>query len=64
MLVGIIPEKPSRDSLRGLKGLLHALNAIVHPTKLDLSFCFLVYFQFCIAKGLTICKFEGLINVE
>jgi hypothetical protein len=39
MFVGIIPGKPSRDftrplgSLMGLKGLLHTLNAIVHPTK-------------------------------
>jgi len=39
MFVGIIPDKPSRDftrplgSPRGLKGLLHMLNAIVHPTK-------------------------------
>jgi hypothetical protein len=39
MFVGIIPGEPSRDftrplgSHRGLKGLLHTLNAIVHPTK-------------------------------
>jgi hypothetical protein len=39
MFVGIITGKPSRDftrplgSPRGLKGLLHTLNAIVHPTK-------------------------------
>jgi hypothetical protein len=40
MFVGIIPSKLSRDftcplrSLRGLKGLLHMLNAIVqYPTK-------------------------------
>jgi hypothetical protein len=39
MFVGIISGKPSRDftrplgSPRGLKGLLHTLNAIVHPTK-------------------------------
>jgi hypothetical protein len=37
MFVGIIPDKPSRDftrplgSPRGLKGLLHTLNAIVFP---------------------------------
>jgi hypothetical protein len=37
MSVGIIPSKPSRDftcplgSLRGLKGLLHTLNAIMFP---------------------------------
>jgi hypothetical protein len=39
IFVGIIPVKHSRDftcqlgSPRGLKGLLHTLNAIVHPTK-------------------------------
>jgi hypothetical protein len=39
IFVGIIPKKPSRDftrplgSPRGLKGLFHTLNAIVHPTK-------------------------------
>jgi hypothetical protein len=39
MFVGIISGKPSRDftrplgSPRGLKGLLHTQNAIVHPTK-------------------------------
>jgi hypothetical protein len=39
MFVFIITSKPSRDftrplgSPRGLKGLLHLLNAIVHPTK-------------------------------
>jgi hypothetical protein len=39
MFVGIISGKPSRDFTRplgrprGLKGLLHTLNAIVHPTK-------------------------------
>jgi hypothetical protein len=39
MLVGIISGKPSRDFTRslgmprGLKSLLHPLNAIVHPTK-------------------------------
>jgi hypothetical protein len=39
MFVGIIPDKPSQDftrplgNPRGLKGLLHKLNAIVHPTK-------------------------------
>jgi hypothetical protein len=39
MFVGINSGKPSRDftrplgSPRGLKGLLHTLNAIVHPTK-------------------------------
>jgi hypothetical protein len=39
MFTGIISGKPSRDftrplgSHRGLKGLLHTLNAIVHPMK-------------------------------
>jgi hypothetical protein len=46
MFVGIIPSKPPRDftpplgSPRGLKGLLHTLNAIVHPTKEGFSFLF------------------------
>jgi hypothetical protein len=44
MFVGIISDKPSQDftrplgSPRGLKGLLHILNAIVSPTKEDLCF--------------------------
>jgi hypothetical protein len=39
MFVGIIIGKPSRDFTHplgnpmGLKGLLHSLNAILHPTK-------------------------------
>jgi hypothetical protein len=39
IFVGIIIGKPLRDftrplgSPKGLKGLLHTLNAIVHPTK-------------------------------
>jgi len=59
MFVGIISGKPSRDitcplgSLRGLKCLLHMLNAIVSPTKEDL--CFMLWF--CFAKGLAKCKF-------
>jgi hypothetical protein len=42
MFVGIISGKPSRDftcplgSARGLKGLLHMLNAIVSPTTANL----------------------------
>jgi hypothetical protein len=50
MFVGIILGKPSRDftrplgSPRGLKGLLHTLNAIVHPKKKDLSCCFSLLF--------------------
>jgi hypothetical protein len=57
MFVGIISGKPSRDftrplgSPRGLKGLLHMLNAIVSPTKEDLCFmlwfCFLFFILFC-----------------
>jgi hypothetical protein len=44
MFVGIIFGKLSRDFTRplggpkGLKGLLHTLNAIVSPTKEDLCF--------------------------
>jgi hypothetical protein len=44
MFVGIITGKPSRDFTRplgmprGLKGLLHMLNAIVSPTTVDLCF--------------------------
>jgi hypothetical protein len=51
MFVGIIPVKLSRDFTRplgmprGLKGLLHALNAIVSPTTEDLCYCF--HFIFC-----------------
>jgi hypothetical protein len=46
MFVGIIPGKPSRDftrplgSPRSLKGLLHMINAIVHPMKE----CFILLF--------------------
>jgi len=58
MFVGIIHGKPSRyltrplGSPRGLKGLLHTLNAIVSPTTADLCFMLLFYFLFCFAKGL------------
>jgi hypothetical protein len=50
MFVGIIPGKPSRDftrplgSHRGLKGLLHMLNAIISPMKEDLRFMPLILF--------------------
>jgi hypothetical protein len=53
MFVGIIHGKPSRDftcpleSPRGLKDLLHTLNAIVHPTKegfILLFFSFISWF--------------------
>jgi hypothetical protein len=66
MFVGIISSKPSRDftlplgSPRGLKGLLHMLNAIVSPTKEDLSFMIWFDFSFCFAKGLAKCKFVGI----
>jgi hypothetical protein len=49
MFVGIILGKSSRDftrppgSLRGLKGLLHTLNAIVHPTKEGFILLFLSF---------------------
>jgi hypothetical protein len=75
MFVGIIPGKLSRDftrplgSPRGLKGLLHTLNAIVSPTKEnaivsptkeDLCFKLSFYVVFCFAKGLAKCKFGGI----
>jgi hypothetical protein len=56
-----------RDGLnpRGLKGLLHMLNATVQPTKTGFIFlCFLFYFLFCIAKGLAIYKFRGVISAK
>jgi hypothetical protein len=66
MFVGTIPGKPSRDfthplgSHRGLKDLLHTLNAIVSPTKEDLCFMLSFYFLFCFAKGLVKCRFVGI----
>jgi hypothetical protein len=54
MFVGVIVGKLSRDFTcplempKGLKGLLHMLNAIISPTTADL--CFLL--SFCFAKGL------------
>jgi hypothetical protein len=67
MFVGIIPSKPSQDftrplgSLSGLKGLLHTLNAIVHPMKE--GFILLFYFiLFFIAKGLVISRLGGVIR--
>jgi hypothetical protein len=62
MFVGVIVGKPSRNFTRplgmprGLKGLLHTLNAIVYPTTVDL--CFLL--SFCFVKGLIKCKFWGI----
>jgi hypothetical protein len=64
--VGVILGKPSRDFTRplrmprGLKSLLHMLNAIVSPMKVDLRLLFSLYFHFCFAKGLAKCKFEGI----
>jgi hypothetical protein len=64
--VGVIPGKPSRDFTRplgmprGLKGLLHTLNAIVSPTKVDLCLLFLLCFHFYFTKGLAKCKFGGI----
>jgi hypothetical protein len=63
MFVGIISDKPSQDftlplgSPKGLKGLLHTLNAIVSPTEEDLCFMLWFCFSFCFAKGLAKCKF-------
>ena len=57
MFVGVIAGKPSRDVTRllgmprGLKGLLHTLNAIVSPTIADLCFLLSFYFSFCFAEG-------------
>jgi hypothetical protein len=73
MFVGIISGKPSRDftrslgSPKGLKGLLHTLNTVMFPVTEEveqLLFSFSFYFPFCIAKGLAICKFGGVISVE
>ena len=62
MFVGIVAGKPSRDFThplgmpRGLKDLLHRLNAIVSPTTVNL--CFLL--SLCFAKGLEKCNFLGI----
>jgi hypothetical protein len=64
--VGVIPRKPSRDFIcplrmpKDLKGLLHMLNAIISPMKVDLCFLFLLCFHFCFDKGLVECKFRGI----
>ena len=66
--MGIIASKPSQDFTRplrtpkGLKGLLHMLNAIVSPTIVDLCFLFLLCFLFCFAKRLAKCKFGGIMS--
>jgi hypothetical protein len=62
MFIGVIDSKPSRDFIRpqgmprGLKGLLHMLNAIVSPTTTDL--CLLL--SFCFVRGLAKCQFGGI----
>jgi hypothetical protein len=64
--VGIIVGKPSRDFTcplgmpRGLKDLLHMLNAIISLMKADLCFLFLLCFHFCFAEGLAKYKFGGI----
>jgi hypothetical protein len=64
--VGAIPGKPPQDFThplrmpRGLKDMLHMLNAIVSPTKADLCLLFSLYFHFCFVKGLEKCKFGGI----
>jgi hypothetical protein len=64
--VGVIPGKPSRvftrplGMPRGLKGLLHMLNAIVSLTKADLCLLFPLCFHFRFAKRLAKCKFGGI----
>jgi hypothetical protein len=66
MFVGIISGKLSRDftrplgSPRGLKGLLHMLNAIVSSTTANLCFMLWFCFSFCYAKGLAKCKFDDI----
>jgi hypothetical protein len=56
MFVGIIPAKPSRDitrpleSPKGLKGLLHTLNAIVYPRKRTYVSCFEFIFCFLLLR--------------
>ena len=65
-VVGVIAGKPSRDFTsplgmpRGLKGLLHTLNAIVPPLTADICFLLSFCFSFCFAKGLAKCKFGGI----
>jgi hypothetical protein len=66
MFVSVTAVKSSRDftrplgMLRGLKGLLHMLNAIISPTIADLCLLFWFWFSFCFAKGQTKYKFEGI----
>jgi hypothetical protein len=70
MFVGIIPGKPSRDFTRPL-GVLRVkrlvayakCNRTSHERRIYLV-VFQFYFLFCIAKGLAICKFGGVISAE
>jgi uncharacterized membrane protein YcfT len=56
MFVSIIAGKPSRDFTRplgmsrGIKGLLHTLNAIISPMKMDLCFLLSFFFRFVLLK--------------
>jgi len=69
--VGIIPSKPSREftrplgSPRSLKRLVAyaKCNRTSHERRIYLV-VFQFYFLFCIAKGLAICKFRGVISIE
>jgi hypothetical protein len=66
MFVGIIPVKPPQNLTcplgmpRGLKSLLHILNASVSPTTEDTSFMLSFYLSFYFAKGLARYKFVGV----
>jgi hypothetical protein len=69
MFVGIILVKPSRDFTRptrdayGFKRLVAYVkcNRVSHDRR---GRVVVIYFQFCIAKGLAICKFEVVISAE
>jgi hypothetical protein len=71
MFVGTIPGKPSRDYTRPL-GSSYGFKRLVAYAKCNRTsherwiylFCFSVYFLFCIAKGLGICNFGGVISAE
>jgi hypothetical protein len=45
---------------RGLKDLLHMLNAIVSPMTAGLMFLVLICFSFCFAKRLAKCRFVDI----
>ena len=71
MFVGIILGKPSRDftcplgNSQGFKRLIAyaKCNRTFHERWIYL-FVFQFYFLFCIAKGLAICKFGGVISAK